>query len=244
MSLLLFKFKTIIRTPKRISTLTVMARPRRGKAAAATAAAAKKNAGDPTPSIASAKGGLPGTGDVVLPSIESSSSALQEISGNQLKRPRDTSSDEKGNPYENSPSPKRTPTPTSFTAESYQAFREKHPVRPWKERKITGQYTIINGRSDSGHYMDTTGFVAKVFYDRTTAERKLYATFKFDKLEGIFRMQRYGDLPTDNPSNPDDRYRRLTTEEFDEACILTSEYWPKRDNAEFESRWRGKECGE
>jgi hypothetical protein len=216
-----------------------MARPRRGKAA--PPAAAGENA---APSIASAKGGQPVTRDVVLPSIESSSSALQETSGNRRKRRRDTSSDEKGDPYENSPSPKRTPTPTIFTIGEYRAFREKHPVRPWKERKITGQYTIINGRSDSGHYIDTIGFVAKVFYDCTTAERKLYATFKFDKLEGIFRMQRYGDLPTDNAPNSDDRYRRLTVEEFDEACILKSKYWPKRTNSEFQSRWRGKECGE
>jgi hypothetical protein len=226
-------------TPNYELTSIVMARPRRGKAA--PPAAATENA---APAIASAKGDLPATGDVILPSIESSASALQETSGNRRKRRRDTSSDEKGDPYENSPSPKRTPTPTWFTAASYHAFREKHPVRPWKERKITGQYTIINGRSDSRHLMDTTDFVAKVFYDCTTAERKLYATFKFDKLEGIFRMQRYGDLPTDNAPNSDDSYRRLTVEEFDEACILTSKYWPKRTNSSFDCRWRGKECGE
>jgi hypothetical protein len=236
---LLFEFKTIIPTPKRTSTLTIMARPRgRGRGKAAPAAPAE-NADS---SIASAKGDQPAT-EAVLPSIELSSSALQETSGNRLKRPRETDSDEKGDPYENSPSPKRTPTPTIFTAREYRAFREKHPIRPWKEQKITGTYTMITGRSEPGHLMDTTGFVVKVFYDCTTTERKLYATFKFDKLEGIFRMQRYGDLPTDNAPSPE-RYRRLTCEEFDEACILKSKYWPKRSNCEFECRWRGKECGE
>jgi len=86
--------------------------------------------------------------------------------------------------------------------------------------------------------MDTTGFVVKVFYDCTSDERKLYATFKFDTLEGIYRMQRWGDLAAKITE------RRLTVEEFDEACILFPKYWPKRSNPEFTCRWRGRECGE
>lgn len=61
--------------------------------------------------------------------------------------------------------------------------------------------------------MDTTGFEVKVFYDcRDAVERKLYATFKFDKVEGMIRMRRrYGDIPGHDS-------RRLTPEEFDEIC--------------------------
>lgn len=214
--------------------LAAMARSKRtGKASAASAQAEIV-----PPQIASAK--TPATRDDVLPSIESPATALQEVSGNKLKRPRDTTPDKDDDPYENTPSPKRTPTPQCFTASGYRAFREKHPVRPWKERKISGQYTLISCKSDIGHYVDTTGFEVKVFYDcRDAEERKLYATFKFDKLEGIIRMRRYGDLPTDKGER-----RRLTAEEFDEACILRGKYWAKRDNPEFSCRWRGKECSQ
>jgi hypothetical protein len=98
----------------------------------------------------------------------------------------------------------------------------------------------MSAKSESGHYVDTTGFVVKVFYDcRDADERKLYATFKFDKLEGIIRMRRWGDLPFEP-----DQIRRLTPEEFDEACTLPSKYWAARNKCEFECRWRGKECGQ
>lgn len=177
--------------------------------------------------------------DNALPSIGSSKTALQETSGNRgLKRPRDTTPENDGDPYEWTPSPKRTPTPTCFTGNEYRAFRAKHPVRPLKEKKISGKYTLINGQSSKGHHMDTTGFEVKIFYDcRDATERKLYATFKFDKVEGIIRMRRtYGDIPGD------DR-RRLTPEEFDEICILNEKHWPARDNPDYRIRWRGKECG-
>jgi len=105
-----------------------MAKPkRRGKASAAPASS--KN----VPQVASAKSTRPrrqATQNDILPSIESSASALQETSGNQRKRPRETASDEENDPYENPPSPKRTPTPTLFTIREYRAFREKHPIRP------------------------------------------------------------------------------------------------------------------
>ncbi|KAE9363926.1 hypothetical protein N431DRAFT_355698 [Stipitochalara longipes BDJ] len=171
----------------------------------------------------------------VLPSIEPPGTPLQETSGNRLKRTRDTL-DKDSDPYENTPSPKRTPTPTIFTGREYRTFREKHPIRPWKERRVTGQYTLLSCRSDSGHHVDTTGFEVKVFYDCSGEERNLYATFKFDKLEGIIRPRRH--------LNYEDETRRLTAAEYDEACNLPSKDWPSRGCCEYSSRWRGKECGE
>jgi hypothetical protein len=170
----------------------------------------------------------------ILPSIEAPATPLQETPGNRLKRPRDTF-DKDSDPYENTPSPKRTPTPILFTFATYKAFREKHPIRPWKEKKVSGQYNLISCKNDCGHHVDTTGFEVKVFYDCREENRKLYATFKFDKLEGIVRLRRDVDFEMEK--------RRMTAEEFDEACDLPSKSWPSRGRCEYSTRLRGKECG-
>jgi len=84
-----------------------MVRPKRkGKASAASAPAPIVRL---PPPIASAKP-LPSQDDV-LPLIESSTSALQEISGNKLKRSRDITFDKDDDHYENTLSLKRTFTP-------------------------------------------------------------------------------------------------------------------------------------
>jgi hypothetical protein len=202
-----------------------MARPKRAKGrgkSSSIASAKSKSATQPTQNN-------------VLPSIEPPATPLQETSGNRLKRPRD-SFDKDSDPYENTPSPKRTPTPTLFTFATYKAFREKHPVRAWKEKKVSGQYNLISCNNDCGHYVDTTGFEVKVFYDCREEDRKLYATFKFDRLEGIVRLRRDVDFEIES--------RRMTAEEFDEACTLPSKAWPARGKCEYSTRWRGKECSE
>jgi hypothetical protein len=85
--------------------LIAMVRPKRkGKASAASAPAPIV-----PPSIASANP-LP-TQDDVLPLIESSMPALQEISGNKLKRSRDINFDKDDDLYENTLSLKPTFTP-------------------------------------------------------------------------------------------------------------------------------------
>jgi hypothetical protein len=208
-----------------LKSLTAMPRPKRAKA----------NGKAPPISSAKLESATQSTQNDVLPSIEAAVTPLRETSGNRLKRPRDIL-DKDSDPYENTPSPKRTPTPTFFTANQYRAFREKHPIRPWKERMVTGQYTLISCRSDAGHHVDTSGFDIKVLYDCSGEERKLYATFKFDKLKGIIRLRK--NLEWDLERS------RLTAEAYDEACGLPSKDWPSRGRCEYSSRWRGKECGE
>lgn len=171
----------------------------------------------------------------VLPSIEPPATPLQETSGNRLKRARDTL-DKDIDLYENTPSPKRTPTPTFGMAADFRAHWAKHPIRPWKERKITGQYTIISCKNDVGHHVDTTGFEVKVFYDCREEDRRIWVTFKFDKLEGIIRLRKNLEWSIETG-------RRLTAEEFDEACALPPKEWTSHRHIEYSSRWRGKECG-
>ena len=196
---------------------------------------AKGKAKAPSKASAKTRSATKSSQEDVLPSIEPPATPLKETSGNRLKRNRDTL-DKDSDPYENTPSPKRTPTPIIFTAGEYRAFRNKHPIRPWKERRVTGQYTLVNCRTDSGHHVDTTGFEVKVFYDCRGEERYLYATFKFDKLEGIIRLRRCLDYELETT--------RLSAAVFDEACPLPPKYWPSRGRCEYSSRWRGKECGE
>jgi hypothetical protein len=208
-----------------LESLTAMPRPKRAKG---------KGKAPPIES-AKSESATQSTQNDVLPSIEAPTTPLRETSGNRLKRPRDIL-DKDSDPYENTPSPKRTPTPTFFTGNQYRAFREKHPIRPWKERMVSGQYTLISCRSDAGHHVDTSGFEVRVFYDCSGEERKLYATFKFDKLEGIIRLRKNLELDLERS--------RLTAEAYDGACGLPSKDWPSRGRCEYSSRWRGKECGE
>jgi hypothetical protein len=99
---------------------------------------------------------------------------------------------------------------------------------------VEGNYKIISGLvySANNKSIDTSGFSLKIYYSGTTVPAQLYATFAFDKLEGIM-------LLAHNRSKGGD----YSLDEFESACELDHSMRPGPDQLEWLMRYRAREGG-
>jgi hypothetical protein len=97
------------------------------------------------------------------------------------------------------------------------------------EWDIAGQYKIISVNQD----VDTSGFSLKIFHFNNGVDHHLYATFIFDKLEGIMRMAPREGRPLG----------RFHLDEFEKACELEQALEPVPRNESWIMRWRAKDGG-
>lgn len=124
------------------------------------------------------------------------------------------------NPYSESESlPLATPEANPITASASSSAQN-----------LQGVYEITTTFGPDEKLLDTTGFTMKLLYYDLSSPRQLYATFSFDKFEGIMRI-----CPRGVPS--------ATIEEFEKACNLTPKSKPGSENPSWKMRWRAKDGG-
>jgi hypothetical protein len=100
------------------------------------------------------------------------------------------------------------------------------------EWDIAGQYKITSVNQD----VDTSGFSLKLFHFNNGVDHHLYATFVFDKLEGIMRMAPREAMK----SRPLGRFR---LDDFEKACELEQALEPVPRHESWVMRWRAKDGG-
>ncbi|PMD18982.1 hypothetical protein NA56DRAFT_706023 [Hyaloscypha hepaticicola] len=97
---------------------------------------------------------------------------------------------------------------------------------------IAGEYKITSVNQD----IDTSGFSLKIFHYNNGHDHHLYATFVFDRLEGLMRMAPYEAMDT----RPLGRFNLC---DFEKACELEQDAEPVPRNESWVMRWRAKEGG-
>jgi hypothetical protein len=97
---------------------------------------------------------------------------------------------------------------------------------------IAGEYKITSVNQE----IDTSGFSLKMFHYNNGHDHHLYATFVFDRLEGLMRMAPREAMKT----RPLGRFR---LRDFEKACDLEQHAEPVPRNESWVMRWRAKEGG-
>ena len=97
---------------------------------------------------------------------------------------------------------------------------------------IAGEYKITSVDQDNA----TSEFSLKIFHYNNGRDHHLYATFVFDRLEGLMRMAPWG------PMKPR-LFGRFPLFNFEKACKLEQDAEPVPRNESWVMRWRAKEGG-
>ena len=97
---------------------------------------------------------------------------------------------------------------------------------------IAGEYKITSVNQD----IDTSEFSLKIFHYNNGHDHHLYATFVFDRLEGLMRMAPREAMKT----RPLGRFR---LRDFEKACELEQDAEPVPRNESWVMRWRAREGG-
>lgn len=172
------------------------------------------------------------------------SKVLQAKSTNVLKRPLADDRDKKGKKAVE-PAAKKTrfakPEPAHNVSQSSASkvsddIAAKLEESDWGVEDVEGVYDIFNAKcsGDEQSSIDTTDFSLKLFYYGEGNLRQLYATFVFDKLEGIIRFR-----PEDELNGND--HPNISLAKFETLCNLSPDDTPGPSKDFWRTRWRGKE---
>ena len=178
------------------------------------------------------------------PEWEVDSESDIESDGSIYKKPKDPP---KGGliKAKNKPGPNPGFMPNSLTFGAAQSTFTATPAAqiPLPLWDGTGKYNITSGESygptrnfmknfTGSKHVDTTGFSLKIFYYRQSLPHQLYATFCFDKLEGVMQLCPRNALK-----------KKFTQADFTRECYLKEEMAPGPEHPKWAMRWRGIDGG-